>query len=243
MFEIIYLFISAHITIVCSSLYLHRGQAHRLIKFHPVVEHLIRFWLWITTGMVTKHWVAIHRLHHQCSDRPGDPHSPVVDGLNAILIKSSILMLPINIFHKKLLAKELSKIESYGAGTPDDWIERNVYTPNCRLGILLLLTFNITLFGIWGIVIWIGQLLCFPFVTGTINGLGHHYGYRNYDTHDNSRNVCRIGIFVGGDELHNNHHKYPAQVKLSHKKNEFDIGWFYLKILITLGLAKLTKGS
>jgi stearoyl-CoA desaturase (Delta-9 desaturase) len=240
MIEIIYTLVTCHITILCAVLYLHRGQAHRLIKFHPILEHLIRCWLWLTTGVIVKQWVAMHRLHHQYTDVPGDPHSPMIFGLKTIMLKAPLL----NVFHNKKFTKELAKVGTYGAGTPDDWIEQNLYTPYSKLGLILLFIINLTIFGIWGVLIWCIQLFSFPFIAGgMINGLAHYWGYRNYDTNDNSHNLCRIGILVGGDELHNNHHKYPARVKLSHKPGEFDVSWMWLSLLIKLKLASLTIGN
>ena len=234
MIELIYILVVTHITIICVTLYLHRGQAHRGIKFHPVLEHFMRFWLWLTTGMITKQWVAIHRKHHKDTDIEGDPHSPVIFGLHTVLFKGALL------YHRA--SKNFATMEAYGAGTPDDWIERNVYTPHSRLGILLMLVIDLVLFGPWGLVVWGVQMIWIPFwAAGVINGLGHAFGYRNHDTADNSTNIVPWGIIIGGEELHNNHHKNPASAKLSDQSWEFDIGWMWLTLFRNLKLARLTR--
>lgn len=216
------------------TLYLHRGQAHRGIEFHPIAEHFIRFWLWLTTGMITKQWVAIHRKHHRYSDIEGDPHSPHVYGLWKVLFKGALL------YHEA--SKDKAMIDSYGVGTPNDWLERNIYSSRSRLGISILLLFNIIIFGWIGLLIWTIQMIWIPFwAAGVINGLGHFYGYRNGNTKDNSKNISFIGIIIGGEELHNNHHLEPANPKLSRKWWEFDIGWMWLNIFIKLNLAQLKK--
>ena len=234
MIELIYILVVTHITIICVTLYLHRGQAHRGIKFHPVLEHFMRFWLWLTTGMITKQWVAIHRKHHKDTDIEGDPHSPVIFGLHTVLFKGALL------YHRA--SKNFATMEAYGAGTPDDWIERNVYTPHSRLGILLMLVIDLVLFGPWGLVVWGVQMIWIPFwAAGVINGLGHAFGYRNHDTADNSTNIVPWGIIICGEELHNNHHKNPASAKLSDQSWEFDIGWMWLTLFRNLKLARLTR--
>lgn len=223
-----------HITIVCVTLYLHRGQAHRGIEFHPVLEHFMRAWLWLTTGMVTKQWVAIHRKHHRFSDQPGDPHSPHVYGIKRVFFKGAAL------YHEA--SKDKIMVDTYGAGTPADWMERNVYTPHSRLGIGLLFVLNTVIFGWWGPVIWLVQMAWIPFwAAGVINGIGHWWGYCNGITKDHSRNISPFGIVIGGEELHNNHHLDPANPKLSRRKFEFDIGWAWLGLFRTLNLAKLTR--
>ena len=221
-----------HLTIVSVTLYLHRSQAHRGVEFHPVVSHFMRFWLWLTTGMVTKQWVAIHRKHHRFTDKEGDPHSPVMFGIKNIFVKG--------VYYYYLAAKDARMTVEYGKGTPDDWIERRLYTPHCRLGILLMLAIDLLLFGWWGLLVWGLQMLWIPFwAAGVINGLGHWFGYRNFVTKDHSTNIVRFGIVVGGEELHNNHHADPGNAKLSKTAKEFDIGWMYIKVLEFLGLAKL----
>jgi stearoyl-CoA desaturase (delta-9 desaturase) len=232
MTEILYTAIVTHITIACVTLYLHRSQAHRGVTFHPVLAHVMRFWLWLTTGMVTKQWVAIHRKHHQHDDQPGDPHSPHVFGIWRVLFGGAFLYAQ--------AAKDRAMIENYGVGTPDDWVERKIYTPLNWVGILLMLILNISVFGSWGLLIWGIQMIWIPFwAAGVVNGLGHWIGYRNGQTRDESRNLFPIGIIIGGECLHNNHHLEPANPRLSRRWFEFDIGWMYITILRTLGLAKL----
>ena len=192
----------------------------------------MRFWLWLTTGMVTKQWVAIHRKHHQYSDVEGDPHSPHVFGIGHVFFKGAVL------YHEA--SKDTVMVDTYGRGTPDDWMERNVYTKHSRLGITLLLLINLLCFSWWGLLIWGIQMIWIPlWAAGVINGIGHWYGYRNGTTRDRSRNISNIGILIGGEELHNNHHLDPASARLSRRWFEFDIGWMYIKILERLGLAKL----
>ncbi len=229
MIEILYTLIATHITIICVTLFLHRGQAHRGIQFHPVLSHFMRFWLWLTTGMVTKEWVAIHRKHHRFSDEFNDPHSPKVFGIWRVLFGGAFLYAN--------AAKDKDMVNQYGVGAPDDWIERNVYTKHPWLGITLLLIVNLLCFSLWGLLIWVIQMIWIPFwAAGVINGIGHYVGYRNGITKDNSRNISPWGIIIGGEELHNNHHLDPASVKLSRKKFEFDIGFMYCKIFARLGL-------
>ena len=232
MLEIIYTLVVTHITIICVTLFLHRGQAHRAIIFHPILSHFMRFWLWLTTGMVTKQWVAIHRKHHQRSDLEGDPHSPHVFGFWKVLFKGAFLY--------NDASKDKVMVDTYGVGTPSDWMEHNIYTPHSRLGIGILLVFNIIVFGWLGLLIWGIQMIWIPFwAAGVINGLGHWWGYRNGETKEHSRNISPWGIVIGGEELHNNHHLSPASPKLSHKWFEFDMGWAWFKIFETLKLAKV----
>jgi stearoyl-CoA desaturase (delta-9 desaturase) len=202
------------------------------VEFHPVVAHFMRAWLWLTTGMVTKQWVAIHRKHHVYSDEPGDPHSPHVYGIWRVFTRGA------GLYH--LASKDSAMIESYGHRTPTDWIERNVYSKHSRLGIMIMLLINLWLFGIIGLVLWGIQMIWIPFwAAGIINGVAHWWGYRNGTTRDQSRNISPWGIVVGGEELHNNHHLDPASAKLSLKPWEFDIGWMYIKLLEKAKLAKL----
>jgi stearoyl-CoA desaturase (delta-9 desaturase) len=230
--KIIATLVMTHITIVCVTLYLHRGQAHKGIVFHPILEHFIRFWLWLTTGMVTKQWVAIHRKHHRFSDEQDDPHTPHIYGIWTVLFKGAAL------YHTA--SKDSAMIQQYGVGTPDDWIERNIYTPHSRLGILLMLVIDLLFFGPWGLVVWGIQMIWIPFwAAGVINGLAHWWGYRNGETKDRSRNIFPIGIIIGGECLHNNHHLEPANPKLSRRWFEFDIGWMWLSLFRLLRLAKL----
>jgi len=219
-----------HLTIVSVTLYLHRSQSHRGVEFHPVLAHAMRFWLWMTTGMNTKQWVAIHRKHHQVTDVEGDPHSPHIFGIKTVMTTGWYL------YNKA--SKDADFVMQYGKGTPKDWIERKLYTPYTRLGIILMLLIDLALFGWWGFLVWGVQMIWIPFwAAGMINGLAHWWGYRNGETKDHSRNISPIGIIVGGEELHNNHHLAPASPKFSIKPWEFDIGWMYIRILSLLGLA------
>jgi len=234
MTTIIATLVMVQITIACVTLYLHRSQAHRGVTFHPVVEHFMRAWLFMTTGMVTKQWVAIHRRHHRFDDADGDPHSPHIFGIWTVFFKGALL------YNKA--SKDKKMVEQYGVGTPDDWIERNVYTPHSRLGIVLMLIIDLCLFGLWGWLVWLVQIIWIPlWAAGVVNGVGHWWGYRNTDTKDFSRNVVPWDFWVGGELLHNNHHADPASPKLSQKWWEFDIGWFYITVLKSLGLATLRQ--
>lgn len=232
MFEFVYVLVVTHITIICVTLYLHRSQAHRSCVFNPMVSHMMRFWLWLTTGMNTKEWVAVHRLHHQKCDTVEDPHSPKFYGVWRVLFGGVML------YYKA--AKNINNINKLGYGTPDDWIEQKLYTPFSWLGIVLLLLINVLLFGFSGIIIWLVQMLWIPFwAAGVINGIGHWWGYRNHTTNDTSKNILPLGLLVGGEELHNNHHNQPTNANLSSKWFEIDIGYIYLRILTLLGLAKI----
>jgi len=232
MIELVYVLVMTHITIVCVTLYLHRGMSHRGIIFHPILSHFMRLWLWLTTGMVTKEWMAVHRAHHRYSDRPGDPHSPVVFGNYNILLRG--------VRYYRLALEGGLDTKTYAPDAPSDWIERNVYTPCHYDGILFLLAANILFFGWWGLVTWFIQILWIPFwAAGVINGVGHWLGYRNGQTSDNSRNIVPWGILIGGEELHNNHHLNPANMKMSRRWFEFDIGWMWLRLFMFLRLAKL----
>jgi len=229
---LIYLLLCTHLTILCVTLYLHRSQAHRGVEFNPVISHFMRFWLWLTTGMVTKQWVAIHRKHHRFCEQPDDPHSPQQLGLFRVLFGGALL------YHAA--SKDTEMVRTYGVGTPDDWIERKLYTPHSRLGIGILFLFNIALFGWWGAIVWLVQMLWIPFwAAGVINGLAHWWGYRNGETRDSSRNIFPLGIWIGGEELHNNHHLSPGNPRLSMKWWEFDIGWMWISALVWLGFAHL----
>lgn len=234
MLEIIYTLVVTHITIICVTLFLHRSQAHRAIIFHPILSHFMRFWLWLTTGMVTKQWVAIHRKHHRYSDIEGDPHTPHVYGILHVLFKGAFL------YHAA--SKDKDMVNTYGVGTPSDWMELHVYQPYSRLGIGLLFLLSVFLFGWWGLLIWGIQMIWIPFwAAGVINGIGHWIGYRNGETKDYSRNISPWGIVIGGEELHNNHHLDPASARLSKNWYEFDIGWMWLTIFRYVKLAKLTR--
>jgi stearoyl-CoA desaturase (Delta-9 desaturase) len=226
--------VMTHITIVCVTVFLHRGQAHRGLIFHPILAHFMRFWLWLTTGMVTKQWVAIHRKHHAYSDREGDPHSPHRFGIWKVLFKGAWL------YHEA--SNDKNMVDTYGVGTPTDWIEHNLYSAHSRLGLGILLLLDLIAFGAWGLVVWGIQMIWIPFwAAGVVNGVAHYIGYRNGETRDHSRNLLPWGIVIGGEELHNNHHLDPANVKLSKHWWEFDIGWMWIKIFKILGLVKLTR--
>ena len=224
--------ILTHITIVCVTLFLHRSQAHKGIEFHPILSHFMRFWLWLTTGMITRQWVAIHRKHHRFSDQEGDPHSPHVHGFWNILGRG--------VMYYVREGKNTQTIMSYGKGTPNDWIERKLYTRYNFYGILLMLIIDLVLFGPWGLLVWLVQIAWIPFwAAGVINGVGHWFGYKNGDTRDQSTNIVPWGILIGGEELHNNHHINPASPKMSRRWFEFDIGWMWFKLFESVKLAKL----
>jgi len=226
--------IFTHITIAAVTIYLHRHQSHRALDLHPIVSHFFRLWLWMTTGMVTKQWAAIHRKHHATSDKPGDPHSPVVYGIKKVLLEGSELY--------RAEARNSETIEKYGHGTPDDWIERHVYTAHSGKGLFLMMAIDIALFGPIGLTIWAVQMIWIPITAaGIINGVGHWWGYRNYEVADTSTNIVPWGIIIGGEELHNNHHTFGSSAKLSSKWFEFDIGWMYIRILEIFGLARVKK--
>ncbi len=223
-----------HITIASVTIFLHRAQAHRALELHAIPAHFFRFWLWLTTGMVTKEWVAIHRKHHAKCETSDDPHSPVAHGIKTVLLTGSELY--------RAESKNAETLAKYGQGTPDDWMERNVYTRHSVLGVSLMLIINVLLFGAIGVTVWAVQMLWIPITAaGIINGLGHWWGYRNFEAPDASTNVSPWGIVIGGEELHNNHHTYPTSAKLSVKPYEFDIGWAYIRALEMLGLAKVRK--
>src|SRR3954470_6983395 len=224
-----------HVTLAAVTIYLHRCQAHRALELHPVVSHFFRFWLWLTTGMVTKEWAAIHRKHHAKCETAEDPHSPQIYGINRVL------WLGVFLYVKESFNKET--LERYGHGTPDDWIERNLYTKSPIYGVSLALALNLLIFGVVpGFLIWLTQIAWIPFwAAGVINGVGHFFGYRSYGVADASTNIVPWGIFIGGEELHNNHHAFASSAKLSSKWYEFDIGWLYIRILSALGLATVKK--
>ncbi len=223
-----------HITIAGVTIFLHRCQAHRALDLHAIPSHFFRFWLWMTTGMVTKEWAAIHRKHHAKCETAEDPHSPVTRGIETVVFEGAELY--------RIEAKNRETIEKYGHGTPDDWIERNVYTKHSALGVSLMLVVNVMLFGVLGLTVWAIQMAWIPVTAaGVINGIGHYWGYRNFECKDASTNILPIGIIIGGEELHNNHHTFGTSAKLSAKWYEFDIGWMYISILAFLGLAKVKK--
>jgi stearoyl-CoA desaturase (delta-9 desaturase) len=223
-----------HITIAAVTIYLHRSQAHRGLDLHPLVSHFFRFWLWLTTGMVTKEWVAIHRKHHAKVETAEDPHSPQTRGINKVFWEGAELY--------RDEAKVRDTLDKYGLGTPDDWIERNVYTRHSWEGVGLMLVINLALFGPLGATIWAVQMAWIPVTAaGIINGIGHYWGYRNFSCEDASRNIVPWGILIGGEELHNNHHAYGTSAKLSSRWYEFDLGWAYIRTLEFFGLATVRK--
>ncbi len=223
-----------HVTIASVTIFLHRAQAHRALTLHPIVSHFFRLWLWLSTGMETKAWAAIHRKHHAYCETDEDPHSPQVLGLSTVLKQGAELY--------RREAKNEQTLERFGHGTPDDWLERHVYTPHSAKGILLMLCINLWLFGIPGLSIWALQMAWIPLTAaGVINGIGHYFGYRSFDCVDASTNIIPWGILIGGEELHNNHHTYPTSAKLSVQWWEFDLGWFYIKTLALLGLATVKR--
>jgi stearoyl-CoA desaturase (delta-9 desaturase) len=223
-----------HITIASVTIFLHRHQAHRALDLHPIASHFFRFWLWLTTGMITKEWAAIHRKHHAKCESADDPHSPVIFGIRKVLLEGTELY--------REESRNAETMERYGHGTPDDWLERSVYAKHSGLGFTLLLIINLLLFGPIGATIWAVQMLWIPFLAaGVINGMGHYWGYRNFESADASTNIVPWGILIGGEELHNNHHAYATSAKLSNKWYEFDIGWMYIRILAALQLAQVKK--
>ncbi|HVO08181.1 MAG TPA: fatty acid desaturase, partial [Burkholderiaceae bacterium] len=231
---VLFTLITTHITIASVTIFLHRAQAHRALELHPVAAHFFRFWLWLTTGMVTKEWVAIHRKHHAKCETVDDPHSPVTRGIRTVLLRGTELYRA-----ESLNAETLAK---YGHNTPDDWVERKLYSRHTILGVALLLVLDLALFGAIGATVWAVQMLWIPVTAaGVINGLGHWWGYRNFEAPDASTNIVPWGVIIGGEELHNNHHTYPTSAKLSVKPFEFDIGWGYIRALQALGLATVRK--
>lgn len=226
--------VSTHITIAAVTIYLHRCQAHRALALHPSASHFFRFWLWLTTGMVTREWVAIHRKHHAKCETDEDPHSPNTRGIRKVLLEGAELY--------RAEAKNRETIAHYGHGAPDDWLESRLYSRYTWQGVGLLLVVDVLLFGVLGLTVWAIQMLWIPVsAAGIINGIGHYWGYRNYDCSDAATNILPIGILIGGEELHNNHHTFVTSARLSSKWYEFDIGWFYIRILEMLGLAKVKK--
>ena len=223
-----------HITIASVTIFLHRHQAHRALDLHPVASHFFRFWLWLTTATVTKQWAAIHRKHHAKCETAEDPHSPVILGIKKVLLQGAEL------YRKE--AKNQETLDKYGHGTPSDWLEKNLYSTRPAWGIALMLAIDVLLFGPIGLTMWAVQMAWIPInAAGIINGAGHYWGYRNYDCADASTNIVPWGIFIGGEELHNNHHAYATSAKLSSKWYEFDIGWLYIRTLQILGLAQVKK--
>lgn len=231
---VVFTLIVTHITIAAVTIFLHRSQAHRGLDLHPAVMHFFRFWLWMTTGMVTKEWVAIHRKHHAKCEKEGDPHSPIIFGIWKVLFRGAELY--------RQESNEEETLARFGHGTPDDWMERNVYTKHSLMGVLIMLGIDIALFGALGLTVWAVQMAWIPFwAAGVVNGIGHYWGYRNYNSPDTSTNLVPWGIIIGGEELHNNHHAHGTSAKFSAKWYEFDLGWFYISVMRMLGLAKVKK--
>ncbi len=225
-----------HITIAAVTIFLHRHQAHRALTLHPAVSHFFRFWLWLTTATVTKEWVAVHRKHHAKCETPEDPHSPQTRGIAAVLFGG------LGLYRAECRNKETT--ERYGKGTPDDLIENSLYASSPSLGLVLMLSIDLLLFGWAGIIVWAVQMLWIPFwAAGVINGIGHYWGYRNFETADASRNIVPFGLLVGGEELHNNHHAYRQSARLSNKWWEIDLGWIYIRLLEIVGLASVKRSS
>jgi len=220
-----------HVTIVAVTVYLHRYSSHRALELHPALKHFFRFWLWLTTGMVTKEWTAIHRKHHAVCETEDDPHSPRIQGLKRILWQGA------EAYRDAVAQPEI--MAKYGSGCPEDWLERNVYSRYRFLGITLMALIDVALFGALGLTVWAVQMIWIPFfAAGVINGIGHYWGYRNFECADAATNIVPWGILIGGEELHNNHHTYPNSAKLSQKPWEFDIGWLWIRLFESLGLAK-----
>ena len=231
---VVYLLVATQLTIFSVTLYLHRSIAHRGVDFHPLLAHFFRFWNWITTSMIPREWAAIHRKHHAKCETEDDPHSPVVKGIGNVFWHGVEL-------YREARADRAS-IEQYGKGCPDDWIERKLYTPHATLGPTLLLFISFALFGLWGVAIWAIQMAWIPFwAAGVVNGLGHWWGYRNFETDDTATNLSPWGVWIGGEELHNNHHAFPSSAKFALRRWEFDIGWAAIRAAQALGLAKVLR--
>jgi stearoyl-CoA desaturase (Delta-9 desaturase) len=230
---LLFIIVAGHLTNVCVTLFLHRAQTHRSVKFHYLAALPMRLWLWLSTAIVTKEWVACHRKHHAFADRDGDPHSPLLEGLRNIVLKGA--------FYYRTAVRQPGVLEKYGKGTPNDWIERALLTPLNWVGILVMLLVDLYLFGLFvGPIVWGVQMIWIPFwAAGIINGVGHAVGYRNFEVKDESRNISPIAIWLGGEELHNNHHADPHSATFKAKWYEFDVGWFYIRLLSLFGLAKV----
>ncbi|WP_332813476.1 DesA family fatty acid desaturase [Ramlibacter sp.] len=231
---VLYTLVTTHVTIAAVTIFLHRTQAHRAMDLGPIPSHFFRFWLWLGTGMVTKEWVAIHRKHHARCETPDDPHSPQTRGIETVLWRGSELY--------RQEAKNPQTLSKYGHGTPDDWMERKVYARHSVLGVSLMLLLDLALFGAAGLTVWAVQMLWIPVTAaGVINGIGHYWGYRNFEAPDASTNISPWGVLIGGEELHNNHHTYPTSARFSVKPYEFDIGWVYIRLMQRLGWARVKK--
>ena len=231
---VLYLLVATHFTILAVTLYLHRDQTHRGVDFHPVVRHVFRFWLWLTTGMKTREWVAVHRKHHAKCESEEDPHSPQQLGLSKVLFQGAEL------YRQEAANRET--VAKFGRGTPDDWIERNVYSRFPFLGVSLLVVINFLLMGVGGVAVWALQMIAIPFLAaGVVNGVGHYWGYRNFECPDAATNVSPFGFILCGEELHNNHHAFPSSAKFALRRWEFDWGWVWLRLFSALGLARIRR--
>jgi stearoyl-CoA desaturase (Delta-9 desaturase) len=231
---LVYFLIATQLTIFSVTLYLHRSQAHRGVDFHPALNHFFRFWTWLTTSMITKEWVAIHRKHHAKCETEDDPHSPRIKGIGTVLWRGADLY--------REARKDRAMVEQYGKGAPDDWLQRKIYTPLCLGGPVLLLVMSFVLFGFKGVSVWALQMAWIPFwAAGVVNGLGHWWGYRNFETTDTATNLTPWGVWIGGEELHNNHHAFPSSAKFALRKFEFDIGWAAIRMFERFGLATVLR--
>jgi stearoyl-CoA desaturase (Delta-9 desaturase) len=231
---VLYTLATTHITIASVTIFLHRSQAHRALDLHPIPAHFFRFWLWLSTGMVTKEWVAIHRKHHAKCETEEDPHSPQTRGLETVLWRGAELY--------RAESKNQETMAKFGHGTPKDWMERNLYSRYSWQGVGLMLILNLALFGALGLTVWAVQMMWIPIMAaGVINGIGHYWGYRNFEAPDTSTNISPWGMMIGGEELHNNHHTYPTSAKFSVKKYEFDLGWAYISLMRKIGWATVKK--
>lgn len=230
----LFVLVATQLTIFTVTLYLHRSQTHRGVDFHPLLAHFFRFWSWLTTGMVTREWVAIHRKHHAKCETEDDPHSPQVEGINKVMWQGSELY--------REASKDQAMLEKFGRGCPNDWIERHLYSPYPFIGVGLMMVIDLALFGVFGLAIWGLQMLWIPiWAAGVVNGLGHWCGYRNFETTDQARNLLPWGFWVGGEELHNNHHAFPSSAKFALRRFEFDIGWVAIRALSAVRLAKVLR--
>ncbi len=231
---LVVMLVFTQLTIFAVTLYLHRSQAHRGVDFHPVISHFFRFWVWLTTSMITREWVAIHRKHHAKVETDEDPHSPVTKGIGRVFWRG------VELYREARTMR--ADIEQYGRGAPEDWIERHLYTPHANLGPIALLVINSVLFGLPGVALWAIQMAWIPFwAAGVVNGLGHWWGYRNFESADTSTNLTPWAFWIGGEELHNNHHAFPSSARFSMRRWEFDIGWAVIRALQAVGLAKVLR--
>jgi len=231
---VVFTLVMTHVTMISVTIFLHRHQAHRALDLHPMASHFFRFWLWLTTGQVTKEWAAIHRKHHAKCEQADDPHSPHVHGIKTVLLQGYEL------YRKE--AQNQETLARFGHGTPNDWIEEHLYSAHSYVGVVLMLLLDLTLFGVAGLAVWAVQMAWTPVMAaGIVNGAAHYWGYRNFEAPDASTNISPWGILIAGEELHNNHHTYPTSAKLSVKSYEFDIGWMYISVLQRMGLARVKK--